>query len=464
MASGQRRNKIRQYRKPLHVNLGMIIFGIIAIYVAICVVLYLKSSPIRGYEVTMGSLAVNNIYQGFAIRSEEVVPAEQSGYVNYYAREGEKVGVGNLVYAVDESGQLEEMLNQGELGENNLSEADLLELKGEIVNFANTYHSKNFSSTYDFKYNVQGTVLKLANINILESIDSLNASGMGDLINLKTAEKPGYVVYNVDGYEDTVLADVTTEYFDTSQYEKTQLIGNELISQGDPAYKIVDSDDWSLVIMLDEERAAEFENETYVAVKFLKNQKTSWAGISIYQKEDVYFAELTFNNSMVTFCTDRYIDVELIMNDEKGLKIPNSSIAELEFYLIPVEYATSSGSSDMGFLRETYDEEGNISSEYVDAEVYNMVDGEYYVDANAFQPGDTLLKTDSTDKYSVSKKGSLIGVYNINKGYADFKQIEILYQNNEYSIVKSNTDYGLNTYDYIVLDASSVNYDDFIYE
>ena len=68
------------------------------------------------------------------------------------------------------------------------------------------------------------------------------------------------------------------------------------------------------------------------------------------------------------------------------------------------------------------------------------------------------------ETYTVSKRGGLIGVYNINKGYADFKQIQILYQNDEYSIVKSNTEYGLNVYDYIALDAESVTVNDFIYE
>ena len=57
-----------------------------------------------------------------------------------------------------------------------------------------------------------------------------------------------------------------------------------------------------------------------------------------------------------------------------------------------------------------------------------------------------------------------MGVYNINKGYADFRQIVILYQNEEYAIVKSNTAYGLNVYDYIVLDSATVHDDDFIYE
>ena len=40
----------------------------------------------------------------------------------------------------------------------------------------------------------------------------------------------------------------------------------------------------------------------------------------------------------------------------------------------------------------------------------------------------------------------------------------ILYQNDEYAIVQSNTRYGLNVYDYIVLDASAVSVEEFIYE
>ena len=63
-----------------------------------------------------------------------------------------------------------------------------------------------------------------------------------------------------------------------------------------------------------------------------------------------------------------------------------------------------------------------------------------------------------------SQTASLTGVFNINKGYADFKEIQILKQNDEYALIKSNTTYGLSTYDYIVLDASSVDVDQLINE
>ena len=92
------------------------------------------------------------------------------------------------------------------------------------------------------------------------------------------------------------------------------------------------------------------------------------------------------------------------------------------------------------------------------------LEGEYYIDDSVLRVGDNLLRTNSNEKHTVSKSGTLVGVYNINKGYADFKQIQILNQNEEYSIIQSNTQYGLVAYDHIVLDAESVYEDEFIYD
>ena len=147
------------------------------------------------------------------------------------------------------------------------------------------------------------------------------------------------------------------------------------------------------------------------------------------------------------------------------MKIPNTSIVEREFFLIPETFVTQSGNTDSyGVLLETILEDGTRTTEYVEIDIYSIVDGEYYVDAGVLNSGDHIYMTDSNEVYTVSKRATLIGVYNMNKGYADFRQIEILYQNDEYAIVKSNTEYGLNVYDLIVQDASSVKVDQFIYE
>ena len=67
------------------------------------------------------------------------------------------------------------------------------------------------------------------------------------------------------------------------------------------------------------------------------------------------------------------------------------------------------------------DSNGNIS--------YN-----YYVDKTAFKEGDAIVKDGSSERFIISTSASLEGVYCINQGYAVFRQIEILDQNEEYAI------------------------------
>ncbi len=459
-----RQGKIRQYRKPLNINLGMIIFGCIFIYIMICVGLYFTSGHISGYEVKAGSLSVNNVYTGIAIRKEEVMNSSDSGYINYYVREGGRVAVGDLVYTVDETGSLEELTGT-DPDENSLSDTDLSELKSEILGFTNTFSPQNFKEVYNFKYSVQGTVMKLANYRILENIGSLQGADGSQLVNFRRAPKTGIVVYSTDGYESLTPDQVGADDFDLTDYEKQPLISNELVNPGDAAYKLCLSEDWSIVIPVEPERAAELLEKEYVQVRFLKNQDVSWAQVAVHENADGTYVELMFNNSMITFCTDRYIEIELISEDETGLKIPNSAIVEKEFFLVPVEYVTKGGNgSANGVLRETYTEEGEPGTEFVETAIYDEVDGEYYLDDSQLAIGDYILKPDSDEKYAVSKRGSLIGVYNINKGYADFRKINILDSNEEYSIVESGTTYGLSVYDYIALDASTVEEDDLINE
>lgn len=457
--------KIRKYHKPLNLNIGMVIFAVIFIYVCICISMYFKDNHIRPYEVREGSLSSENLYTGVILREETVVTADAAGYVNYYAREGERAAVGNLIYTVDETGRLSDYLNSSDTGDNSLSDADLSQLKSEIVNFSHGFSPQNFSTAYDFKYTIKGTVLKLASASLLENISDLDGE-FRSTVSLSYTPYTGIVMYWIDGYETLTAQEVNTGTFKNDGYEKKQLISNELVAAGDTVYKICEKESWSLVIPVDENKAAELLEEEFVKVRFMKNQDESWGEVAILHNPDGnVYAQLTFTNSMVSFANDRFLEVELLLHEETGLKIPNTSIVEREFFLIPEAFVTRSGDSDSyGVLREAVLEDGTRSTEYVPVTVYSLVDGEYYVDADIIKSADHLFMPDSTETYTVSKRATLQGVYNMNKGYADFRQIEILYHNEEYSIVKSNTEYGLNVYDLIVQDASSVSVDQFIYK
>lgn len=419
----------------------------------------MKAEHIFSYEVKEGSLAMNYTYRGVAIRQESIITSTGAGYINYYAREGERVANGDVVYTLDETGKLNEYIQSSNMGENVLTDAELAELRNDIVNFMHGFDPINYQTTYDFKYSMKGNVLKIANAGIMQNINDLNQSNtLATMVNFCRSQNTGIVTFWTDGYEDLTPETVTKEVFDDKNYEKTSLLNNNLIATGDAVYKISTDENWSVVIPVEKEFGETLLEEEYVKVRFLKNQYESWAQVFLlHPSEDEYYAQLLFNNSMLAFATDRFVDVELILHDEKGLKIPNTAIVDKDFYLVPEDYLIIQNGHE-GVLLEGFDEDGNQRTDFVETFVYNYDEDtkEYYLDCNSLKIGSYLQKLDSQEKYTVSRKASLTGVYNMNKGYADFRQIHILYQNEEYSIVKSNTQYGLNVYDYIVLDAKSV--------
>lgn len=463
MAKGR---KIKKYRKPLNLNIGMVIFSVIFIYVVVCVIIYFQTSHIVRYEVKEGSLATDTIYRGVALRDETLVRAEAAGYVNYYAREGERVAKNNLVYIVDETGRLTEELESLNLGENSLSDRELAEFRNEIVNFVHGFDQTRYDSIYEFKFSLKNTVMKLANTNMLQSVSNINGTSGGNVANYFYAPDTGIVTYWMDGYETLTAGEVTEDIWDDENYEKKQMAGNSLVAAGDVVYKLSTNENWSIVIPIDAARGAQLQEEGYVKVRFLKNQYESWGETKLLTNGDGNtYLQLTFTNSMVTFATDRFLDVELIVEDERGLKIPKSAIATREFFLIPEDFIIPGGNNGGdSIMRQTFLEDGTLSSEVVEVEVYfyDSETKEYYLDSSIVNSGDNLYKLDSQETFTVSKRATLIGVFNINKGYADFKQITILDQNDEYAIVKPNTRYGLSVYDYIVLNAESVRDDQFI--
>ena len=106
----------------------------------------------------------------------------------------------------------------------------------------------------------------------------------------------------------------------------------------------------------------------------------------------------------------------------------------------------------------------NDSSEFVKATIYQEDDDYYYVDMDTFQDGDVILKPDSQSVYEIKEKKALEGVYCINKGYAVFRKIVMIEQNDEYCIVETGTTYGLSQFDYIVRNGNTVKEDDILFK
>lgn len=160
-------------------------------------------------------------------------------------------------------------------------------------------------------------------------------------------------------------------------------------------------------------------------------------------------------NSLIRYINERFTNIELVLGSDTGLKIPNSAITKKEFFTIPKEYFTASGDSDASSLMLKDKSSGSVN--IVNPTIFSQNDDFYFVDDEYLKDGDIIVKPDSSSTYRVgTDKDKLTGVYNINKGYAVFKQIKELASNDDYTIVEAKTPFGISLYDHIALDGKSV--------
>lgn len=462
--------KIIRYRKPLNINVGMIIFAMIFVYLSFSVYTYISRDKIQFYEVVEGSIVNDKNYTGFILREEAVKTAAQTGHVNFYIREGKRVAAGARVYSVDETGQLAKFLQENRDAGGALPDDGLAALKRQLSSFCLSYSDGRFGKVYDEKYSLQASVAEYANFQALDGMEEL-LEERGIRFEQVYSDEAGIVSYALDSYEDTTASDVTEALFDRSAYRRSVNRGGEMVESGTPLYKLITSEDWSVVFPLREEDLADFSGADALSIAPSGSTLTLRGRFSqISGSDGKIYGRLDFDKYMVQFVSDRFLDFEVVTEEAAGLKIPVSSVTTKDFYTIPAGYLTQGGDgtyTESGFNKEVYSESGEPSVVFTTAEIYNLTDGYYYVDKSdtgPFKSGDYIIKPDSDERFQVGPTATLKGVYNINKGYAVFKQITELAGNGEYYIIEKGTGYGLSVYDHIVLDAGSVQDGQIIYQ
>lgn len=443
-------------------NIGIIVFGAIFVYLIVLVLLYLTDQHVSAYEVREGSILKDTAYTGLIVRSETVVNAEEAGYVNYFATEGSKVGAKTNVYTV----------SQKELNFKTNAEEETQELSPEekealvvrIQSFGENFKDEEFHDIYTLKEHVASVLESKSNQSRQAQLtDMLETEG--ESLKVHKSAKDGIVVYSTDGYEQTKISDVTEDMIAKQNYEKKNFKNNRKVNTGDPVYKLITDDIWNVVILLNDETAKEMADIERVRVRFAKDNETAVAKFQIFNTKDANLGFLTFDTGMIRYAQERYLDLELILEDESGLKIPKSAVTSKDFYIVPEDYLTQGGNSKAtGVLVD----EGNDNAKFRTVEVYyrDNETGMVYLDPSVFEDlkSQVLIKPDSSDTYTLAKKKKLKGVYNINKGYAVFKQIKILCGSEEYYVVEEGNDYGLANYDHIALDSDSVKENDVVFQ
>ena len=226
------------------------------------------------------------------------------------------------------------------------------------------------------------------------------------------------------------------------------------MTAGDFLYKLVDSENWSLVFPVTAQEAAVYGSLNTLRFTFLKTGLTANAACSVINGADgSLLLKLDLTRYLVQFVTDRFTEIRIDSVGESGFKVPVSCQVTENAYLIPIEYELTGSAGNSGFLQEIT--VGSTKSvQFITPTVY-MRDEEYcYVSRESVAAESVLIKPDSQDRFTVRLTQVLTGVYQVNSGYTRFCPIEIVDRNGDYLLVRKGTSGGIATYDVLLLDAS----------
>lgn len=470
--------KVVQYRRPVRLNIGVVVFIFIFIYLVIIVFSFFNQKHISIYEVTEKNIADDNTCQGVIIRDEKVVTATKAGYVNYYAGDGTRVAKTAAICTIDESGKIYDLLT-GTESVNKITADERGKIRSDIAGFRKEFNGSNYNIVKNFKYDIDNAVLEMSQISEISSLEKLmkdnNVTGS---YHIEKSTASGLVTYFVDGLENLTPDTVSADTFNMENYKRTQLRSSTgAITAGTPIYKLITSEKWSVVLSLSEEQYKKLYDKEQeqlkqyleqhsdesgfsgkINVNFVKDNLKTTVSFSVFQKDSGYYAKLNMDKYMNHYLDDRFVEIELSINSASGLKIPRSAIVEAEFYVIPNEFITQGGKAgNSGIVKEVYKNNGDVGYQFMEEVIYHSDDKNTYIEIAGLEVNDWIRNPETQNRYQIGKKEKLMGVYNVNKGYCVFRRIEKVYENEEYCIIRPDTDSGLSAYDHIVVDAATVN-------
>lgn len=454
----QRGKKVVRYHKPIHMNIGVVVFLIIFVYIAILSIRYFQKEHISFYEVVQKSISDDNTFKGIILRDETLYYTKKAGYINYYVGEGQKVGKKATIYSVDESGDIYKQISE-QNEEARISSEDTERIRNSISSFHKNYTNSNYKKVSDFKYELENAILELNNSSLLLNLDKImKQNKKNHSFDIISAQKSGIITYTMDGKEDLKQSNITKKMFETPEETRVQLRTNKAVTVNSPVYKMVNSENWNIIFPLTDKQYKKVKDEKSVSIIIKKDNLSATADIETYEKGNTYYAKLSLDQYMIRYLNERFLEVEIFLNSTEGLKIPASSVVKKKVIIIPLDYLTESD-NDRGVVKEIYKENGDKEYKFISTTIYKTDEENNiaYIEGEGLENGDKIRNPETQKNYELNKTGTLEGVYNVNKGYAVFRVIEKLYENKEYIIVSEETPYGLSSYDRIVLDADTID-------
>ena len=486
MHSGEskKRKKVKR-RNGNSLIVPVILFAVIAVYLlAHVAMLVLKRSDINVETVAYGTINTPQIYNGLILREEYVVNSTRAGQPFYQYSKGDYVPKGSVVCTVKDTESTDALEEKLDKIDKNILESqkkrtdlsafseDISRLENSVARAVDAYAGRAMKTDLSYMYTMKSQVVSFMDqrneIWLTENVESLSQlteerntyeKQLAENMTSLTAQEAGVLCLSYDGLEETLHPDMAAEV--TKQQigdTKTEYISKAKgVQEGDPLFKIIESNKWYVVVYLPNAEAAGWSVQTMKRLNMhaedeILSIRALIESIEVGEKE----TKVVFSSyeHMEDFMESRIVPFSLDSAVTEGLKIPDNAIVEKSLLKVPRTCLTESmGSTGVMVVK------GN-STQFMEVRSVASDEEALYIEQTqgSLQMGDVVLQGEGETavQHTLSELKPHAGVYVANSSMAKFVAVEILEQNQEYAIVKAGTLTGLQPYDTIVSDAKNI--------
>lgn len=344
-------NKFRKKIKKLILSILICILMIIKIFD----ILY--ATNLETYTARSGNINIVQSGEGIIIRNEKVYFSKSEGIINYHVKESQKVpkdykiatiyneNKEDLVMEIKKIDKKIKLITEENIA-NNLFKDDLTKNDLIIQNLINEIRSEinknNFKKVIDIKNQInnslrKNSIMKGETNHIKDSLEDLieRRDYLSDLLNNTNNEyfnlEAGLFTTKIDGLEKVYnLYGIINEKLDDISFNiegrEFYLKDNSKVKIGQPIFKICKNDKWYLI--------SKIENESILPLKVGKNfyiridggDKLKGKLINIKRDEGSLIIVFEFRSHLFKYLDKRYVNIEIIVESPKGLKIPKKAI------------------------------------------------------------------------------------------------------------------------------------------
>lgn len=454
---------------------ALIALAVCILYFAVSVFRLNDHRSVSSYQVISGSNSTSNIYSAVILRDETVVSSPMTGYMNYYTKNGERIGAKSIVCSMDEKGdffkKMEEELKARE--SNELTDDTLKGFQEVLSTFNQDFDISDYSRLYYGKYDITSDLMDLLNTDVYNMI-SKNSKGEAVFDTIRSTS-PGIIMFSYDNYADLKQEEINESFFNKSKYELKKIPAGSFVELGTPLYRIVKSDAFSVIFPLQDADKLQYFLSQKISILFKEQGITLEGAYKHFTGADgKSYARVDFSGNGYPFLNTRFVNIQIADSNISGFKIPVSAVTEKEYFTVPKDYVNTSKATPYLMI---YTDQGELSKRQVS--IIRSTEDDYIISVSDVEKGDVLCyKPDEDAEMKPAEPGGetanlsyrlfitqkVKGVYNIDRGYTVFKPIDIIFTTGDgYYIIDKEAPFTVKEYERISINASEYEEGDFVY-